>query len=121
MITIFSQLHTTTVSHHSTKSPELASVILEYFWKFPVPVELSDKGCKCNTWKRKNLGMSPIIKEKIAGEALNKEYHNLLSTLMVLYAKKLTKLRQNWENTQRICFHLLDWKNGFQRCFGRII
>lgn len=39
--------------------------------------------------------MSPIIKEKIAGEALNKEHNNLLSTLMVLYAKKLTKLRQN--------------------------
>lgn len=49
MTTIFSQLHTTTVSHHCSESPELASAIFEYFWKFPAPVEFSDKGCKCNT------------------------------------------------------------------------
>lgn len=44
--------------------------------------------------KEKNLGLSPVIKEKIAGKALNKGHNNLLSTLMALYAKKLTKLRE---------------------------
>jgi len=37
--------------------------------------------------KEINLGMSPIIQEKIAGKALEKGHNNLSSTIMALYAK----------------------------------
>lgn len=49
MTTIFSQLPTTTVSLHCFETSQLASSILFDLWKFPIPVEATDKGRKWDT------------------------------------------------------------------------